>query len=67
MLEPNVRAEAMQKYNERERKSNVAECGENVNRPREPVERLKGGERRKGPAFNVEYNYRNHLRGHQEE
>lgn len=50
MLEPNMRAKAMQKYNERECKRNVAECGEDVDRTREPGERLEGSECRKCSA-----------------
>lgn len=50
MFKPNVRAKAMQKYNERECERNVAECGKDVDRTREPGERPKGSECRKGSA-----------------
>lgn len=50
MFKPNVRAKAMQKYNECKCERNVTECGEDVDRTREPGEGLEGSECRKCSA-----------------
>lgn len=56
MFKPNVRAKAMQKYNECKCERNVTECGEDVDRTREPGERLEGSECRKCSAESYDEN-----------